>query len=40
VKFATRFRGVEQLATERGLKVGSATLEELDALWDEVKGSG
>jgi MazG family protein len=40
VKFATRFRGVEQLATERGLKVGSATLEELDALWDEVKGRG
>jgi nucleoside triphosphate diphosphatase len=41
VKFATRFRGVEQLAAERGLKVGSATLEELDALWDEVKkGSG
>jgi nucleoside triphosphate diphosphatase len=41
VKFATRFRRVEQLAAERGLKVGSATLEELDALWEEVKkGSG
>jgi MazG family protein len=37
VKFARRFREVEQLATERGLKVGSATLEELDKIWDEVK---
>src|SRR5205085_5907401 len=37
VKFATRFRGVEQLAAERGLKVGSATLEELDKSCHEVK---
>ena len=37
VKFARRFRQVEQLAAERGLKVGSATLEELDVLWNEVK---
>jgi len=39
VKFARRFRRVEQLAAERGIKVGSATLEELDVLWDEVKGA-
>jgi MazG family protein len=37
VKFARRFRRVEELAAERGLKVGSATLEELDRIWEEVK---
>ena len=37
VKFAHRFREVERLASDRGLVVGKATLEELDALWDEVK---
>ncbi len=37
VKFATRFGAVERLAAERGLKVGEASLEQLDALWDEVK---
>jgi uncharacterized protein YabN with tetrapyrrole methylase and pyrophosphatase domain len=37
VKFARRFGAVERLAGERGLKVGTATLEQLDALWDEVK---
>lgn len=37
IKFARRFRRVEELAAERGIKVGSATLEELDAIWDEVK---
>ena len=37
LKFARRFRQVEQLAAERGIKVGSATLEELDRIWDEVK---
>jgi uncharacterized protein YabN with tetrapyrrole methylase and pyrophosphatase domain len=30
---------VERMAVERGLKVGEATLEQLDQLWDEVKGS-
>jgi nucleoside triphosphate diphosphatase len=40
LKFARRFKEVEQLAAERGLKVGQATLEELDRLWDEVKKSG
>ena len=37
VKFARRFTAVERLAAERGLKVGQASLAELDALWDEIK---
>ena len=37
VKFSQRFSEVERLAAERGLRVGEATLAELDALWDEVK---
>lgn len=37
VKFARRFGAVEKMASERGLKVGEASLEQLDALWDEVK---
>src|SRR4051812_17063101 len=37
VKFANRFGAVEKMAVERGLTVGKASLEELDALWDEVK---
>ena len=37
VKFARRFKEVERLAEERGVQVGSATLEELDRIWDEVK---
>jgi uncharacterized protein YabN with tetrapyrrole methylase and pyrophosphatase domain len=37
VKFANRFGAVERMAAERGLTVGKASLEELDALWDEVK---
>ncbi len=36
-KFARRFRGVESLARERGVKLGEASLAELDLLWDEVK---
>lgn len=36
-KFARRFGAVEALAAERGVIFGSATLEELDRLWDEVK---
>jgi len=39
IKFAKRFSGVEKLAKERGLKTGEAKLEQLDALWDEVKRS-
>jgi tetrapyrrole methylase family protein / MazG family protein len=36
-KFRHRFERVEQLATERDLDLASATLDQLDALWDEVK---
>jgi MazG family protein len=36
-KFARRFKRVEELARERGLRVGAVTLEELDRIWDEVK---
>jgi MazG family protein len=36
-KFTRRFAALERLATERGVEVGRATLEELDRLWDEVK---
>src|SRR5690348_1001184 len=34
-KFARRFEQVETLASERGIEVGNAGLEVLDALWDE-----
>jgi MazG family protein len=37
VKFARRFAAVEQMAVARGLRVGEASLEQLDQLWDEVK---
>ena len=37
VKFARRFAAVERLAGERGLRVGQASLADLDALWDEIK---
>ena len=36
-KFAARFRAVEQLGRERGLKLEDMSLAELDLLWDEVK---
>lgn len=36
-KFLKRFSGVEKLANERGIDMKSASLAELDALWDEVK---
>jgi MazG family protein len=36
-KFRRRFQEVERLAVERGIDVGSAGLERLDQLWDEVK---
>ena len=39
LKFESRFRSVEAIARERGLVLGSATLEELDAIWDEVKAA-
>jgi len=40
VKFATRFEGVERLATERGIDVRDAGLEVLDGLWNDVKSGG
>jgi uncharacterized protein YabN with tetrapyrrole methylase and pyrophosphatase domain len=36
-KFTDRFEQLEEVARERGLVLGEATLEELDAIWDEVK---
>ncbi len=36
-KFARRFEAVEALARERGIVVGDAGIEALDALWNEVK---
>ncbi len=36
-KFISRFAQVEKLAIERGIDMKSASLSELDALWDEVK---
>jgi len=38
-KFEGRFRLVEKLAREREMVLGNLTLDELDALWDEVKGA-
>lgn len=40
VKFARRFAAIERLAAERGVHVGTASLEALDALWDDVKRAG
>lgn len=36
-KFTRRFEALEQLARERGVQLGAASLEELDVLWDDVK---
>ncbi|HSR41199.1 MAG TPA: nucleoside triphosphate pyrophosphohydrolase [Longimicrobiales bacterium] len=36
-KFGDRFRRLEDRARERGIRLGEATLEELDGLWDELK---
>lgn len=35
--FADRFRGVEQLAAERGTKLNSMSLDDMDELWGRVK---
>jgi ATP diphosphatase len=40
VKFERRFARVVELAEARGLKLGEAGLEELDAIWEEIKGAG
>lgn len=36
-KFERRFQAVEELAARRGLTVGEAGLDALDAIWEEVK---
>jgi MazG family protein len=36
-RFAARFRGMERLAAQRGIRIGSVGLEELDRLWEETK---
>lgn len=38
-KFTRRFGSLEHIARERGVQLGAASLEELDALWDEVKAA-
>lgn len=38
VKFRRRFERLEALARERGVRLGEASLDELDRIWDEVKG--
>lgn len=38
-RFSDRFRRVETMARDRGIEVGRASLEELDALWDVAKKS-
>jgi nucleoside triphosphate diphosphatase len=40
VKFVRRFTALEALAKERGVHVGTATLAELDELWDDIKRGG
>jgi MazG family protein len=37
VKFERRFTKLVTLAEARGLELGQASLEELDAIWDEIK---
>lgn len=36
-KFSRRFQGVEAEVHRRGLKIEDCTLEQLDAIWDDVK---
>jgi uncharacterized protein YabN with tetrapyrrole methylase and pyrophosphatase domain len=36
-KFIARFEGVVRIAGERGIALESASLAQLDSLWDEVK---
>lgn len=36
-RFASRFRGVEQITRERGQKMATLALDELEALWQQVK---
>ena len=36
-RFSTRFRAMEALAEQRGIRMDALSLDELDVLWDEVK---
>jgi ATP diphosphatase len=36
-KFTRRFQRVEEISVERGLLLGEAALEELNAIWENVK---
>lgn len=36
-RFARRFRAMEELARQRGLRLDRMTIEEMDTLWEEVK---
>ncbi len=38
-KFTNRFKGVERLAAEQGEKLDALTLDEMEALWQQVKQS-
>jgi tetrapyrrole methylase family protein/MazG family protein len=38
-KFERRFRAVESLARQRGMRMAGSPLEQLDRLWDEVKAA-
>jgi MazG family protein len=38
-KFENRFREVERIAKERGVDVGTAGLDVLDSIWNEVKSA-
>ena len=38
-KFERRFRRVEELLRQRGKTPEDASLEEMDALWDEIKAT-
>lgn len=36
-RFLERFRGMERLAAERGIRIGYVGLDALDGLWEETK---
>ncbi|MDP9176799.1 MAG: nucleoside triphosphate pyrophosphohydrolase [Gemmatimonadota bacterium] len=38
-KFEQRFRNIEAMCRERGIEIGEAGLEQLDALWEETKSA-
>ena len=39
-RFAHRFRSMERVARERGLDMAALPMDELEALWQEVKSYG